>query len=57
MQTRFGWPVILLDDLRERTQHAFDDVKDRYNVLVTNQQLLQHIQQLREIAKIEITTQ
>jgi len=57
VQTRFGWPVILLDDLRERTQPAFDDVKDRFNVLVTNQQLVQHIQQLREIAKIELTTQ
>jgi hypothetical protein len=49
--------VILLDDLRERTQPAFDDDKDRFNVLVANQQLLQHIQQLREIAKIEIITQ
>jgi len=57
VQTRFGWQVILLDDLRERTQPAFDDVKDRFNVLVTNQQLVQHIQQLREIAKIELTTQ
>jgi hypothetical protein len=57
VQTRSGWPVILLDDLRERTQPAFDDDKDRFNVLVANQQLLQHIQQLREIAKIEIITQ
>ena len=57
MQTQFGWQVILLDDLRESTPPAFDDVKDRLKDLVANQQLQQHIQQLREIAKIEITTQ
>ena len=57
MQTQFGWHVILLDDLRESTPPAFDDVKDRLKDLVANQQLQQHIQQLREIAKIEITTQ
>jgi hypothetical protein len=39
------------------TPPAFDDIKDRFKVLVANQQLQQHIQQLREIAKIEITTQ
>jgi parvulin-like peptidyl-prolyl isomerase len=52
VQTRFGWQVILLDDLRERTQPAFDDVKDRSNVLVTNQQLVQHIQQLLKLRRL-----
>jgi len=55
VQTQFGWHVILLDDTRESTPPAFDDIKDRLKVLVANQQLQQHIQQVREAAKIEIT--
>jgi peptidyl-prolyl cis-trans isomerase C len=55
VQTRFGWHVILLDDTRESTPPSFDDIKDRLKVLVANRELQQHIQQLREKAKIEIT--
>jgi len=55
VQTQFGWHVILLEDSRESTPPAFDDIKDRLKVLVANQQLQQHIQQVREAAKIEIT--
>ena len=55
VQTQFGWHVILLEDTRESTPPAFDDIKDRLKVLVANQQLQQHIQQVREAAKIEIT--
>ncbi|MGB7931070.1 MAG: peptidylprolyl isomerase, partial [Gammaproteobacteria bacterium] len=57
VQTQFGWHVILLEDTRESTPPAFDDIKDRLKVLVANQQLQQHIQQVREAAKIEITGQ
>jgi peptidyl-prolyl cis-trans isomerase C len=55
VQTQFGWHVILLEDTRQSTPPAFDDIKDRLKVLVANQQLQQHIQQVREAAKIEIT--
>ncbi len=55
VQTQFGWHVILLEDTRESTPPAFDDIKDRLKVLVANQQLQQHIQQVREAANIEIT--
>jgi peptidyl-prolyl cis-trans isomerase C len=55
VQTQFGWHVILLEDTRESTPPAFDDIKDRLKVLVANQQLQQHIKELRESAKIEIT--
>ena len=55
VQTQFGWHVILLEDTRESTPPAFDDIKDRLKVLVANQQLQKHIQQVRETAKIEIT--
>ena len=54
VQTQFGWHVILLEDTRESTPPAFDDIKDRLKVLVANQQLQKHIQQVREAAKIEI---
>jgi peptidyl-prolyl cis-trans isomerase C len=55
VQTQFGWHVILLEDTRESTPPAFEDIKDRLKVLVANQQLQQHIQQVREAATIEIT--
>jgi peptidyl-prolyl cis-trans isomerase C len=55
VQTQFGWHVILLEDTRESTPPAFDEIKDRLKVLVANQQLQKHIQQVREAAKIEIT--
>ena len=57
VQTQFGWHVILLDDTRDSTPPAFDDIKDRLKVLVANQQMQQHIKQVREAAKIEITGQ
>jgi peptidyl-prolyl cis-trans isomerase C len=57
VQTQFGWHVILLEDTRESTPPAFDDIKDRLKVLVANQQLQRHIQQVREAAKIDITGQ
>ncbi len=55
VQTQFGWHVILLEDTRQSTPPTFDDVKDRLKVLVANQQLQQHIQKIREAAKIEMT--
>ena len=57
VETQFGWHVILLEDSRESTPPAFDEVKDRLKVLVANQQLQQHIQQIRESADIEITAE
>jgi peptidyl-prolyl cis-trans isomerase C len=57
VQTQFGWHVILLDDTRESTPPAFDDIKDRLKMLVANQQLQQHIKEVREAAKIEIIGQ
>jgi peptidyl-prolyl cis-trans isomerase C len=54
VQTQFGWHVILLEDSRESTPPPFEDVKDRLKMAVTNQQLQQHIQQVRESAQVEI---
>jgi len=55
VQTQFGWHVILLEDTRESTPPAFDDVKDRLKLAAANQMLQAHIRQLRESASVEIS--
>ena len=54
VQTQFGWHVIILDDTRESTPPPFDDVKDRLKMLLANQQLQQHVEELKNSASIEI---
>lgn len=55
VQTQFGWHVIMLDDTRESTPPAYDDVKERVKRIVANQKLQQHVQAIRATAKVEIT--
>ncbi|MGD2112724.1 MAG: peptidylprolyl isomerase, partial [Gammaproteobacteria bacterium] len=57
VQTEFGWHVIMLDDMRDSTPPPFDDVKERLKVLLTNQNLQQHISELRESASIDLKTE
>jgi peptidyl-prolyl cis-trans isomerase C len=54
VQTQFGWHVIILDDTRESTPPPFEDVKDRLKMLLANQQLQQHVEELKNSASIEI---
>jgi len=54
VQTQFGWHVIILDDTRESTPPPFEDVKDRLKMLLANQQLQQHVEELKGSASIEI---
>jgi peptidyl-prolyl cis-trans isomerase C len=54
VQTEFGWHVIMLDDVRDSTPPPFEDVKDRLKMLMANQSLQEHINTLREAAKIEL---
>jgi peptidyl-prolyl cis-trans isomerase C len=54
VQTQFGWHVIILDDTRESTPPPFEDVKDRLKMLLANQQLQQHVEELKTSADIEI---
>lgn len=54
VQTEFGWHVIMLDDTRDSTPPPFEDVKERLKVLLINKQLQEHINTLRESAKIDI---
>ncbi|MDX1697277.1 MAG: peptidylprolyl isomerase [Thiohalobacterales bacterium] len=54
VQTQFGWHVIRLEDTREGTPPPFEDVKDRLKMVLTNQLLQQHVEQVRGSAEIEI---
>ncbi len=54
VQTQFGWHVILLEDTRESSPPAFEDVKDRLKLAAANQILQAHIQQLRAAATVEV---
>jgi peptidyl-prolyl cis-trans isomerase C len=54
VQTQFGWHVIILDDTRESTPPPFEDVKDRLKMLLANQQLQKHVEELKNSATIEI---
>ena len=54
VQTQFGWHVIILDDTRESTPPPFEDVMDRLKMLLANQQLQQHVEELKNSASIEI---
>jgi peptidyl-prolyl cis-trans isomerase C len=55
VQTQFGWHVIILDDTRESTPPAYDDVKDRLKVMIANRRLQQHVEDIRAAADIQIT--
>jgi peptidyl-prolyl cis-trans isomerase C len=54
VKTQFGWHVIRLEDTREGTPPPFDDVKDRLKMMITNQKLQQHVEQVRNSATIDI---
>ena len=55
VQTQFGWHVIMLDDTRESTPPAYDDVKDRLKVMIANRRLQQHVEDIKAAADIQIT--
>ena len=54
VETQFGWHVILLEDSRESTPPAFEEVKGRLKLALANQQLQQHLQEVRAAATIDI---
>jgi peptidyl-prolyl cis-trans isomerase C len=57
VKTEFGWHVIMLEDVRDSTPPPFDDVKDRLKMMLVNQSLQQHLNDLRESATIELKTE
>ena len=55
VETQFGWHVIMLDEVRDITPPPFDDVKERLKMLLANQKLQVHIQEMRASADIQIS--
>jgi peptidyl-prolyl cis-trans isomerase C len=57
VQTRFGWHVILLEDVRELKPPAYDKLKGQLQNMLSNQALNAYVADLRQNADIEIKQQ
>ena len=55
VKTQFGWHIIQLEDVRQSTPPAFDQVKPRLEMLARNQRVQDYINSLRSKATIQIT--
>ncbi|MGB5440441.1 MAG: peptidylprolyl isomerase [Gammaproteobacteria bacterium] len=55
VETQFGWHVIILDESRDITPPPFDDVKERLKLLIVNQKLQQHINEIKASADIKMS--
>ncbi len=55
VETQFGWHVIILDDVRDLTPPPFDDVKARLKLLIANQKLQAHINEIKTTADIQLS--
>ena len=53
VQTQFGWHVIQLQNTRDRTPPAFDDVKDRLTQIVVAKKFKAHSDEMLKTAKID----
>jgi len=54
VKTQFGWHIIILDDVRESTPPAFEEVKPQLQTFVQKQRIQDYIASLRQSATIEI---
>jgi len=54
VQTRFGWHVILLEDLRTTPAPEYDKIKDRLRTNLIAERLKHYLEELKNNAKIEI---
>jgi len=54
VKTQFGWHIIMLDDVRESTPPAFDEVKPQLQAFMQKQRVQQYIASLHEGAQIDI---
>ena len=54
VQTQFGWHVILLEDRRDTTPPAYEDMLQQLQMMAQNQQLQQYLDQLRQDARVEM---
>jgi peptidyl-prolyl cis-trans isomerase C len=53
VQSRFGWHVIRLEDVRAPAPPGFDEVKDRVDMLVQRKKLQAHFDELRKSANVQ----
>jgi peptidyl-prolyl cis-trans isomerase C len=53
VQTQYGWHVIQLQNTRDRTPPAFDDVKDRLTQIVVAKKFKTHSDEMLKTAKVE----
>jgi peptidyl-prolyl cis-trans isomerase C len=53
VQTQFGWHVVQLQNTRDRTPPAFDDVKDRLTQIVVAKKFKTRSDEMLKTAKIE----
>jgi peptidyl-prolyl cis-trans isomerase C len=53
VQTKFGWHVIRLEDVRSPAAPEFNEVKDRVDMLVKRKKLQAHLEELRKSANIQ----
>jgi peptidyl-prolyl cis-trans isomerase C len=53
VQTRFGWHVIQLQNTRDRTPPAFDDVKERLTQIVVGKKFKMYSDEMLRTAKID----
>jgi peptidyl-prolyl cis-trans isomerase C len=54
VQTRFGWHVILLEDLRSTPAPEYDKIKNKLKANLIAERLKQYLDELKNKAKIEI---
>lgn len=55
VQTQFGWHIILLEDSRESTPPAFEQVKPQLEMVIRSQRVQDYLNKLRSTAIINIT--
>ena len=54
VKTQFGWHIIQLEDTRASTPPPFEDVKGRLKMVLANQLLQQHIEEVKGSATIDM---
>jgi len=55
VKTRFGWHVVLLQDVRDMKKPSYDQLKPKLRNQLISQRVQEYIQKLRDKADIEIT--
>lgn len=57
VETRFGWHVVLLEDVREMQKPAFEDIEEDLRNDLVSEHVQSYIQSLRDQAEVEITAE